>query len=147
MKLRLEDHPTTEDIFWWGIKGYLGVLEMMKTRTEKRKTKEGKYFQSDWLTWKFTDDNQDDRQITGPLCHWAARQWSSPQHVVPEAEVLNSRGRGLVRGVAAPANLCHKEPARASNGSLKPYLTMVLYGIREPVLDHFLVWKPTILLP
>ena len=36
------------------------------------------------------------------------------------------RCRGLFRGIASPAVLCHKEPVR-----------LVLYGIRAPLIEPF----------
>ena len=49
----------------------------------------------------------------------------------------------------APAILCRKEPARASEDSYKGFQsagdTLVLYGIRAPIIDPFHAWNPTIL--
>ena len=53
--------------------------------------------------------------------------------------------RYLIRGIALPALLCHKEPApgkanQATRGIC--CLSLVLYGIRAPIIDPFCAWKP-----
>ena len=66
------------------------------------------------------------------------------------------RCRGLFRGVSSPAILCHKEPAwtsKAPRGGFETQNTpiacssLVLYGIRAPIIGPFRAWKPTNLMP
>ena len=66
------------------------------------------------------------------------------------------------RGVdsdATPSLLCHKEPARIQSpllGALERKIplggyfacsSLVLYGIRAPIIGPFRAWKPPILMP
>ena len=57
--------------------------------------------------------------------------------------------RGLFRGVAMPAAVCHKEPARVSKAPYKGLcFSLVLYdGIRAPIIWLFHAWKHIILMP
>ena len=72
---------------------------------------------------------------------------SGPSSLPPPtwADITLSQGcpppcRGLFRGVATPAVLCHKEPARRIQSP-----SLVLYGIRAPLIGPFRARKPTIL--
>ena len=60
-----------------------------------------------------------------------------------QSRVVQSRSRGLFRGVASPAILCHKEPTRASQAGFLACSSLILYGKRGP--GPFRAWKPTIL--
>ena len=65
--------------------------------------------------------------------------------------------RGLIRGIATPAPLCHKEPAHRIQSPLLgawerkiplgryfAYSSLVLYVIRAPIIGPFREWKPPI---
>ena len=46
------------------------------------------------------------------------------------------------------SSLCHREPARASKATrgFGSCSSLVLYGIRAPIIEPFRAWKPTILM-